>query len=188
MKELGSREILALLGDMHPDLSPTAVKSRYAYFQRNGFPAMEQRGGQGVRIGYDLVTIWQLILAFELLRNSVSPATASKIIETNWARLSAIIGKAFLEIAAVKFGVSAKETKALIKSGPRRARGNDPESDDRVTFVTSNEGTLPGGFRSGILIDLSNLVRMLDSVAPQMGMATSDFIQLTMTKWASTID
>ncbi len=207
MREIGSGELLQLLQETFPDVPGETITARYKYFQRNGFPEHFGPKGPGYRRGYDQSSIWQLVLAFELLRNWMSPADAMLVIESLWAELAKAVG--------LTYGIYADDPDAGIDTtvwiGPTALRrpthgkvdtvaGSQPDADEAEEADADEEpDTRPemhfeifrplGDFeeveiRSGIGIDLMNLLKDVYETPPLLPFRGSRALEAEMSHWA----
>lgn len=99
-------DLVQLIGRVHalPGSRSGATESRIKNLSRIGFPPAE-RVGSGERAEYGAEQVVQLLVAFELLRHRVPPATIAEIVRTEWTRIAAAFAAA---------------ARALLEPGARR--------------------------------------------------------------------
>lgn len=206
MREIGSGELLQLLQETFPDVPGETITARYKYFQRNGFPEHVGPKGPGYRRGYDQSSIWQLVLAFELLRNWMSPADAMLVIETLWTELARAVGVTYgiydddpdggidttVWIGPTALQRSASEgSEATAQSPPddeaheadaEKARDTRPKLHFEIFRPLSDFED--AGIRSGIGIDLMRLISEVYETSLLRPFLGSRALEAEMSHWA----
>lgn len=202
MREVGSGELLELLQEVFENVPHETIVARYKYFQRREFPAGKPRGA-GYRMGYDQASIWKLVLAFELLRNWMSPADAMLVVERLWNELAQAIAITFggieedpddppgfkLWIHPTALAATDGEKSSAMRTRSDVGTEGDSASDDsrpRLVF----EALQPFfdlddvGVRSGIALDLQWLVEDVYSTAALKPFRSSKLLATEMEHWS----
>lgn len=187
MRELNSYELLQLLGDVFPDIPASIIKARYQYFQRNQFPPFPGPRGSGWRVGYDLTMIWQLLVAFELLRNWVGPGPAMHLVQSNWPKISNGVARAWRRAMDDENAPDATSwPRYLVFRGNAFDKPADasPTTSGDVAHEDAISDFALENIRSGLALDLAKLASPLFAALTERDGETAGEVDRIMRSWA----